>query len=67
MFNVTDRVLEFPSEGIDKAWPPFVEMFGVRVYFIVIRAYPPQATASKLGKASPSVITRDDLVNPDAD
>jgi hypothetical protein len=66
VFNMTDRLLQFPTDGPDSAWPPYVEMAGVRVYFVGIRAFPPAATASKAGKATTVTLTRDDLSNPDA-
>lgn len=66
IYNITDRLLQFPTEGPTDSWPPYVEMFGVRVYFIGIRALPPATTASKAGKATPVIITRQDLTNPEA-
>jgi hypothetical protein len=66
VFNMTDRLLQFPTDGPTGAWPPYIEMAGVRVYFIGIRALPPAATASKAGKATTVTLTRDDLSNPDA-
>jgi hypothetical protein len=66
VFNITGRSLQFPTDGTPGTWPPYIEMSGVRVYLVAVRALPPQATASKLGKASPFIATRDDLVNPDA-
>ncbi|MCU7727063.1 hypothetical protein ODJ79_25330 [Actinoplanes sp. KI2] len=65
VFNLTDRLLQFPTDGPAGAWPPYIEMAGVRVYFIGIRALPPAATASKAGKATTVTLTRDDLANPD--
>jgi hypothetical protein len=66
VFNMTDRLLQFPTDGPAGAWPPHIEMAGVRVYLIGIRALPPAATASKAGKATTVTLTRDDLSNPDA-
>jgi hypothetical protein len=66
VFNITGRPLEFPTDGPPGASPPYIEMSGIRVYLVAVRAIPPQATASKLGKATPFTLTRDDLVNPDA-
>ncbi|MFG2792893.1 hypothetical protein [Streptomyces sp. NPDC048419] len=66
IYNVTDKLLEFPTDGASEAWPPYVEMSGVRVYFVAIRALPPATTASKAGKAKPVVITHKDLTDPDA-
>jgi hypothetical protein len=66
VFNMTDRLLQFPTDGPAGAWPPYVEMAGVRVYFVGVRALPPAATASKAGKATTVTLTRDDLSDPDA-
>ncbi len=65
IYNITDKLLQFPTDGTPDAWPPYVELSGVRVYFIHIRALPPATTASKAGKATPVTITRADLTNPD--
>jgi hypothetical protein len=65
VFNLTDRLLQFPTEGATGQWPPHVELAGVRVYFIGVRALP-APTASKAGKAITVTLTRDDLTNPDA-
>lgn len=64
VFNMTDKLLQFPTDGPAGAWPPYVELAGVRVYFIGVRALP-GPTASKAGKATTVTITRDDLTNPD--
>lgn len=66
IFNLTDRLLLMPTDGPSGSWPPYVEEGGVRVYFIAIRALPPTATASKLGKAKPATITREDLFDANA-
>ncbi|GAA4010426.1 hypothetical protein GCM10022247_35790 [Allokutzneria multivorans] len=64
VFNMTEKLLQFPADEPARAWPPFVELAGVRVYFVGIRAFP-GLTASKAGKATTVTITRDDLTNPD--
>jgi hypothetical protein len=66
VFNMTDRLLQFPTDGAAGAWPSYVEIAGVRVYFIGTRALPPAATASKAGKATTVALTRNDLSDPDA-
>lgn len=66
IFNITGRPLEFATDGPPGASPPYIEMSGIRVYLVAVRALPPHTTASKLGKATPFTLTRDDLVNPDA-
>lgn len=65
VFNITGRPLKFPTAAPSETWPPYLEISGIRVYFIHVRALPPGTTASKAGKAKPIEITQDDLVNPD--
>lgn len=62
--NLSGRPLELPTDGHDKAWPPYVDLAGVRVYLVAVRARR-LASASKLGRAAPVDISRDDLVDPD--
>ncbi|MGH3494610.1 MAG: hypothetical protein ACRDRL_06435 [Sciscionella sp.] len=64
--NLTDRPLELPSDGPAGHWPPVVELSGVRVHLIAVRARP-DVTASKRGTATPLRITRDALINPETD
>ncbi|GII96344.1 hypothetical protein Ssi02_65750 [Sinosporangium siamense] len=66
IYNLTDKLLDFHTDGTPDAWPPYAELAGVRVYFIHVRALPPTTTASKAGKATRVVIARDDLSNPDS-
>jgi hypothetical protein len=65
VINLSGRPLELPHDGEGKTWPPFTEVGGVRVYLIAVRALP-TVSASKLGKANPVTVTRDELVDPDA-
>jgi hypothetical protein len=65
LINLSGQPIEFPNDGPEKSWPPYVEVGGVRVYLISLRALP-TVSASKLGKARPTVVTREDLTNPDA-
>jgi len=65
MINLSGRLLSFPDASESKTWPPYIDIAGVRVYLIAVRALPP-VTASKLGKAKPFVVTHDDLVDPDS-
>lgn len=67
IINLSGRSLELPSDGEPGIWPRYVELGGVRNYLIPVRALPPTVSASKLGKASPVTVSRDDLVNPDVD
>ncbi|RAS59266.1 hypothetical protein C8D87_115127 [Lentzea atacamensis] len=63
--NLSGRALELPTDGEAKVWPRYIELGGVRTYLIPVRALPPEASASKLGKASPVSVSREELVNPD--
>lgn len=65
VINLTGQPIEFPNDGAEKSWPPYVDVGGVRVYVVSIRALPTES-ASKVGKAKPTKITRADLTNPDA-
>ncbi|MEU0203513.1 MULTISPECIES: hypothetical protein [unclassified Streptomyces] len=65
IYNITDKLLDLPTDGTPGAWPPYTELSGVRVYFIHIRVLPPTTTASKAGKATRVTLTKDDLTNPD--
>jgi hypothetical protein len=66
IFNLTNRLLQMPTDGKPGDWPAYIDSNGVRVYFVVIRALPPATTASKAGKAPLVTIDRDDLFDPNA-
>lgn len=66
VINLSGRALELPTDGEPDAWPRYVELGGVRTYLVPVRALPPEASASKLGKAAPVVVSRSELINPDA-
>ncbi|MEW2477514.1 hypothetical protein AB0875_27355 [Micromonospora gifhornensis] len=66
IFNISGRPLQFPAGESKGVSFPYVDMAGVRVYLVGVRALPPRTTASKQGKASPVVVTVEDLVNPDS-
>ncbi|OII69879.1 hypothetical protein BJP39_03455 [Streptomyces sp. CC77] len=65
IYNITDKLLDLPTDGTPDAWPPYTELTGVRVYFIHVRVLPPATTASKAGKATRVTLTHDELTNPD--
>jgi hypothetical protein len=67
IINLSGRALELTTDGEANTWPRHIDLAGVRTYLIPVRALPPQASASKLGKASPVTVSHDDLINPDAD
>jgi hypothetical protein len=61
VFNVSDKRLEFPSDGLAGEWPARVETEGVTVYLVRVRAKPvPSASAQP--KVETVKITREDLV-----
>jgi hypothetical protein len=62
IINLSGRALELPSDGAADAWPPQVEIAGVRVHLIAVRALL-TATASKQGRVAPVVVTRADLID----
>jgi hypothetical protein len=62
IYNISDKLLECASEGPAGLWPPYVELSGVRVYFVVVRALPPANTASKSGKPQPIRLALGDLI-----
>jgi hypothetical protein len=66
IYNTSNRLLQLPTQGPTGLWPPYVELSGVRVNFITVRALPPLHTASKAGKATPVIIGLEDLTNPDS-
>ncbi len=63
--NLSGRQLELPTDGPKGTWPPYLEVGGVRVHLITVRALP-TPTASQQGKPRPVSFTRENLVNPDA-
>lgn len=66
IINLSGKPISLPSDDDPKLWPPRITVAGTRVHLIAVRALPPVASASKLGKPAPVTITRDDLVDPDA-
>jgi hypothetical protein len=67
VFNLTDKLLQFDADGPAGAWAPYVQHERVRVHLIVVRAHPPDTTASKAGKATVVRIRREDLITVEAD
>ncbi len=65
IINLSGRPLELPTDGSEKAWPRYVDLSGVRVHLIPVRALP-VPSASKLGKAQPVTLTREALIDPDS-
>ncbi|MEU4390324.1 hypothetical protein [Kribbella sp. NPDC023855] len=65
VINLSGRALSFVVDDEVKTWPPHLTVSGVRVYLVSVRALP-TPSASQQGKASPVVVTVEDLVNPDS-
>lgn len=65
IINLSGRALELPTDGDEKAWPRYIDLEGVRVHLVVVRALPVES-ASKLGRAQSVTVSRQDLVDPDA-
>jgi hypothetical protein len=61
IINLTARPLALPSDGPVTAKPPFLDLPGVRVYFIPVRGLP-EESASKRGKTEPLIVDRTRLV-----
>lgn len=40
VFNMTEKLLQFPTDGPAGDWTPYVELGGVRVYYIGVRVHP---------------------------
>lgn len=66
LVNVSGHPLAVTGDNDDKQWPPYIEIGGVRVYIIIVRARR-LASASKLGPARQVLFTRVDLTDPDAE
>jgi hypothetical protein len=65
ILNISGHPLELPTDDPKGTWSPYLDLGGVRVYLVAVRALP-TPTASKQGKPQPVVTTREDLINPDA-
>jgi hypothetical protein len=60
VIDLSGHGVQFASDADSKMWPARIEVAGVTVHLVAVRALP-TATASKLGKASPTVFSREDL------
>jgi hypothetical protein len=61
IINLTTRPLDLPHDGDENAKPPFLDLPGVRVYLIQVRALP-RESASRQGRTEPLAIDRTRLV-----
>jgi hypothetical protein len=64
IINLSGRPLTLPSDDDPKIWPPRITVAGVRVYLITVRALP-TASASRLGRPAPVIVSHNDLADPD--
>jgi hypothetical protein len=62
--DLSGRNLEFPSDVPGSEWPPRINISGVTVHLVAVRAVP-GPSASTQGKARPISFTRKDLTDPD--
>ena len=61
VFNLTEHVLQLPSDDPDAGWPPRLDIGGVTVFLVMVQAAP-RPPASKSGKGKTVDIQRSDLV-----
>jgi hypothetical protein len=64
IINLSGRQLELPTDGPQGGGPRYLDLGGIRVYLITVRALP-TPTASQQGRPRPVSVTREDLINPD--
>lgn len=64
IINLSGRPLQLPTDGDPKLKPEYLDIAGIRVNLITVRAKPTPA-ASKLGRANPVTFTRENFVDPD--
>lgn len=62
--NRSVKHLRFPTDGDTKEWPPRIDVGGVTVFLIQVRALP-QPSASKRGAAEVVPLSKDDLLRSD--
>jgi hypothetical protein len=61
IINLTTRPLQLPSDGPEKAYPPYLDLPGARVYLIQVRGLP-RESASRQGRTEPLIVQRAQLV-----
>jgi hypothetical protein len=59
--NLSAKMLQLPSDGGPKQWPPRIEVGGVTVFLVHVRGLP-EGSASTRGAADVVTITKDDLL-----
>jgi hypothetical protein len=65
VIDVSDRPMQFPSDGATGVWPPYLDVAGVRVHIVAVRGFR-SASASKLGTLRPVAFAREQLIQPEA-
>jgi hypothetical protein len=65
IINLGEQPLELPSDAADTEWPPRIQVAGVTVYLVAIRALP-MASASKAKRLKPTVVKREQLAGTTA-
>lgn len=61
IINLTTRPLNLPSDSPENAYPPHLDLPGVRVYIVQVRGLP-RESASKQGRTEPLTVQRTQLV-----
>jgi hypothetical protein len=61
IINLSTRPLHLPSDSPENAYPPYLDLPGVRVYIVQVRGLP-RESASKQGKTEPLTVQRTQLV-----
>lgn len=64
IFNLPAKMLHLPSDGEHNQWPPRIDVGGVTVFLVQLRALP-QTSASTRGAANVVTVTKDDLLRTD--
>jgi hypothetical protein len=62
IIDITGVDMQLPSDGVSGQWPARLDVGGVTVFLVHLRARPPEP-ASRLGRAAPRVVRRDQLVS----
>jgi hypothetical protein len=61
VFNLSTQLLQLPSDGPADEWPPRIDVGGITIFLVQVRALP-QPSASTRGTAQVMAISKDDLL-----